>query len=94
MSRISEKAELIKVIFKDPTRAPGENEVEKWINKNDTVADVIKTGLSAFNIDPSANKNLLFKSKRLNPEKSIETYDIDNNAILYLVPGEIEGGDL
>ncbi|MFX1450912.1 MAG: ubiquitin-like domain-containing protein [Promethearchaeota archaeon] len=90
--KISDKAELIKVIFKDPTRAPGENEVEKWINKNDSINDVIKIGLLAFNIDPKANKNLLYKSKRLNPEKTIKSYYISNNAILYLVPGEIKGG--
>ncbi|MFX0173670.1 MAG: hypothetical protein ACFE9L_17410 [Candidatus Hodarchaeota archaeon] len=83
---------MIKVRFKDPQLPPDQNIREKYININGTVFQAINVARDAFNIPEVVPIALLFKGRRMNPSNNLSSYDVEENAILMIVPDQIKGG--
>ncbi|MFX0209738.1 MAG: hypothetical protein ACFFDT_27400 [Candidatus Hodarchaeota archaeon] len=83
---------MIKVRFKDPQLPPDQNIREKYVNINGTVFQAINAARDAFNIPEVVPIALLFKGRRMNPSNNLSSYDIEQNAILMIVPDQIKGG--
>ena len=83
---------MIKVRFKDPQLPPDQNIREKYINMNGPVFQAITAARDAFNIPEVVPIALLFKGRRMNPSSNLTTYNIEENALLMIVPDQIKGG--
>ncbi|MHA1215267.1 MAG: hypothetical protein ACTSPG_08205 [Candidatus Hodarchaeales archaeon] len=83
---------MIKVRFKDPQLPPDQNVREKYVNINGTVYQALNAARDAFNIPEVVPIALLFKGRRMNPSNSLSSYNIEENAILMIVPDQIKGG--
>ena len=83
---------MIKVRFKDPQLPPDQNIREKYININGTVFQAITAARDAFNIPEVVPIALLFKGRRMNPSNNLVSYNIEENALLMIVPDQIKGG--
>ena len=83
---------MIKVRFKDPQLPPDQNIREKYINMNGPVFHAITAARDAFNIPEVVPIALLFKGRRMNPSSNLTTYNIEENALLMIVPDQIKGG--
>ncbi|MHA1940337.1 MAG: hypothetical protein ACXACP_01035 [Candidatus Hodarchaeales archaeon] len=83
---------MIKVRFKDPQLPPDQNIREKYININGSVFQAITAARDAFNIPEVVPIALLFKGRRMNPSSNLTTYNIEENALLMIVPDQIKGG--
>lgn len=83
---------MVKVRFKDPQLPPDQNVREKYINLNGSVFQAIGAARDAFNIPEVVPIALLYKGRRMNPSNSLSSYNIEENAMLMIVPDQIKGG--
>ncbi len=83
---------MIKVRFKDPQLPPDQNVKEKYINLQGNVFQAIVAARDAFNIPEVVPIALLYKGRRLNPSNTLNSYGIEQNSMLMIVPDQIKGG--
>ncbi|MFW9780003.1 MAG: ubiquitin-like protein [Candidatus Heimdallarchaeota archaeon] len=83
---------MIKVRFKDPQLPPDQNVKEKYVNLQGNVFQAISAARDAFNIPEVVPIALLYKGRRLNPSNTLNSYGIEQNSMLMIVPDQIKGG--
>ena len=83
---------MIKVRFKDPQLPPDQNVKEKYVNLQGNVFQAIVAARDAFNIPEVVPIALLYKGRRLNPSNTLNSYGIEQNSMLMIVPDQIKGG--
>ena len=83
---------MIKVRFKDPQLPPDQNVKEKYVNLQGNVFQAIVAARDAFNIPEVVPIALLYKGRRLNPSNTLNSYSIEQNSMLMIVPDQIKGG--
>ncbi len=83
---------LIKVRFKDPQQPPDQAVQVKYVNYFGSVYEALNAARDAFNIPLNVPIALLYKGRRLNVNKRLSDYEVQEDALLLIVPDKIKGG--